>query len=268
MLFNKDSKPLVKCLGLLAIMVMVFIAIIAFNVLFGLNIDTSSTSSLLIIQGITTIGMFALPMFIYNIIFEDKSLNIKTFNQKSPVKDFIIAIVLILLSNFLISLFSTPDANNEFIEKCLENKNLSNYFVMMIVIALTPAICEEWFFRAGLQKIFISWSRNAWVGIILASCIFSIFHGDFANFIPRAVLGFVLGILYHYSNNIWVNISAHFFNNGLIVTAYFFNIKFLLEENNENPTLSSYLLAGLALLAIVAFIYYNEAKRKQKTIEK
>ena len=201
-------------------------------------------------------------------VFEDKKLNIDTFNKKSSITSFLTAIGLIVVSNFLIALFSTPDANNEFIEQCLENKRILRYFAMMIVIALIPAICEEWFFRAGLQKIFISWSRNTWVGIILASCIFSMFHGDFANFIPRAVLGFVLGILYHYSNNIWVNISAHFFNNGLIVTAYFFHIDFLLEENNSSPTLSSYLLAGLALLAIAAFIYYNEAKRKQNTIEK
>lgn len=268
MLFLKNSKPLVKCFGLLAIMAMFFIAIVAFNIVLGININTCSTSTLLVIQGITTIAMFALPMFIYNIVFEDKKLNIDTFNKKSSITSFLTAIGLIVVSNFLIALFATPDANNEFIEKCLESKSILRYFAMMIVIALIPAICEEWFFRAGLQKIFCNWSKNAWIGIILASCIFSLFHGDFANFIPRAILGFVLGILYHYSNNIWVNISAHFFNNGLIVTAYFFNIKFLLEENNENPTLSSYLLAGLALLEIVSFIYYNETKRKQKTIEK
>lgn len=268
MLFFKNSKPLVKCFGLLAIMAMFFIAIIAFNILLLPKTDISSPVNLLILQGITTIGLFALPMFVYNIAFEDKRVNIDTFNKKSPISSFLIAIVLMLVSNFLISLFSTPDANNEFIEKCLESKSLLRYLGMMSVIALIPAICEEWFFRAGLQKIFCEWSKNAWIGIILASCIFSLFHGDFANFIPRAILGFVLGILYHYSNNIWVNISAHFFNNGLIVTAYFFNIKFLLEENNENPTLSSYLLAVLALLAIVSFIYYNETKHKQKTIEK
>jgi ABC-type antimicrobial peptide transport system permease subunit len=40
-------------------------------------------------------------------------------------------------------------------------------------------------------------------------------------FLSRAVLGFVLGLMYQRSKNIWVNIGAHFLNNALALIQLF-----------------------------------------------
>ncbi|MBQ7984158.1 MAG: CPBP family intramembrane metalloprotease, partial [Bacteroidales bacterium] len=77
-----------------------------------------------------------------------------------------------------------------------------------------PAILEEWFFRGVLQRLFISWTKRVWVGLILASTVFSLIHFDLPNFFARFVLGMMLGMLYLYSGNIWTNITYHFINNA------------------------------------------------------
>lgn len=100
--------------------------------------------------------------------------------------------------------------------------NIGDYFLSLLVIALAPAIFEEVFFRGGLQNILIGWTKNSWIGIILASIIFSAVHGSYFGFLPRVGLGIVLGLVYFNSKNIWLNIIMHFLNNAIVVTQMYY----------------------------------------------
>ena len=55
----------------------------------------------------------------------------------------------------------------------------------------------------------------------MSSLIFSLIHFSLYLFLSRALLGFVLGLMYYKSKNIWVNIIAHFLNNFIAVTQLF-----------------------------------------------
>ncbi len=103
----------------------------------------------------------------------------------------------------------------------LTMKSASDYIISLIVIALLPALFEEMLFRGCLQKIMISWTRNAFIGILIASILFSAFHASYYGFLPRLFLGIVLGYIYYYSKNIWLNITMHFLNNAFQVTAIY-----------------------------------------------
>ncbi|MBF9222869.1 CPBP family intramembrane glutamic endopeptidase [Hymenobacter ruricola] len=85
--------------------------------------------------------------------------------------------------------------------------------VALVVVALVPAIGEELMFRGVIQKNLVRWF-SPHVGVWLAAAIFSAIHLQFFGFVPRFVLGLVLGYLYLWSGNILVSMAAHFTQNA------------------------------------------------------
>ncbi|MBX0292520.1 CPBP family intramembrane metalloprotease [Hymenobacter sp. HSC-4F20] len=87
------------------------------------------------------------------------------------------------------------------------------FVVALLVMAVVPAVSEELFFRGVLQRNLVQWAGQH-AGIWLAAAIFSAIHLQFQGFIPRFVLGLVLGYLYEWSGNILVPMTAHFTQNA------------------------------------------------------
>ncbi len=81
-----------------------------------------------------------------------------------------------------------------------------DYVTALFVMALAPAIFEEILFRSTMQPLFIGWTKNVWVGIIITSVLFSAIHFSFFGFLSRAALGIVLGLLFYQTKNIWLSI--------------------------------------------------------------
>jgi membrane protease YdiL (CAAX protease family) len=99
--------------------------------------------------------------------------------------------------------------------KFLTNFNSGARFAVgVVVIALVPAIAEELVFRGVIQKNLVRWF-SPHVGVWLGAAIFSAIHFQFFGFVPRFVLGLVLGYLYLWSGNILVSMAAHFTQNAL-----------------------------------------------------
>ncbi|RZL16598.1 MAG: CPBP family intramembrane metalloprotease [Hymenobacter sp.] len=99
--------------------------------------------------------------------------------------------------------------------KFLTNFNtLGRLLVGLLVIAIVPAIAEELVFRGGVQRCLVQWFGSRHVGVWLAAAIFSAIHVQFFGFVPRFVLGLVLGYLYEWSGNILVSMAAHFTQNA------------------------------------------------------
>jgi membrane protease YdiL (CAAX protease family) len=100
-------------------------------------------------------------------------------------------------------------------------KGVGDYIVALLVMAAAPAIFEEILFRGALQQIFVGWTKNSFFGILLASILFSAIHFSYFGFLPRTALGLILGYVFYYSKNLWLNILIHFLYNGIIVTQLF-----------------------------------------------
>lgn len=97
-------------------------------------------------------------------------------------------------------------------------KTRADYILTLITLAAAPAMFEEILFRGGFQQVFIGWTNNKWAGIIITSILFSAFHFSYFGFLPRLALGVILGLIFLYSKNIWLNIFLHFLNNAFVVT--------------------------------------------------
>lgn len=103
----------------------------------------------------------------------------------------------------------------------------------LLLIAILPAISEELFFRGFMQSVFHKLMRNVHLAVWITAILFSAFHMQFLGFVPRMILGAVLGYAAVYSGSLLVPMLGHFINNGLAVTMTYFYGPEMLEADAE-----------------------------------
>ncbi|MDX1666672.1 MAG: CPBP family intramembrane glutamic endopeptidase [Saprospiraceae bacterium] len=133
----------------------------------------------------------------------------------------------------------------------------------LLIVAVLPAIGEELLFRGILQRRLETHLGNAAAAIWIAALIFSAFHLQFEGFLPRLVLGAVLGYLYVWTRNLWVPILAHFFSNGAQVVAQYVSGGALMEMELEPPQDPHWAAAFFSLIALLGIGYYLRKTREE-----
>jgi uncharacterized protein len=141
------------------------------------------------------------------------------------------------------------------IKALLSNRTIPNLVINLVFVALFAGVGEELFFRGVIQRLLIRIFRSAWPGIIAAAFLFSLFHFQFLGFIPRFILGILLGAIYWYSGSLWPAILAHFFYDAFIIVLVYFNPEMI---NNPDASIlentKSLLTMALISLALVIFL--------------
>ena len=125
------------------------------------------------------------------------------------------------------------------------------FIVGLVVIAVVPAISEELVFRGVIQRNLVQWFNSRHVGVWLAAAIFSAIHFQFFGFVPRFVLGLVLGYLYEWSGNILVPMAAHFTQNAFQIVLLYMQQHQLLSSDTFNPDSTEALPWWLQLLSLL-----------------
>jgi hypothetical protein len=145
--------------------------------------------------------------------------------------------------------------------------SLSEFLVVVIVIAVTPAICEELMFRGLIQRTLegtnpssapslhhggSTGARRGMTAAISAGIIFGIYHMNPFTLIPLAALGVYFGFIVYRTQNIVPAMVAHFFNNFLACLAAYLKLDddFLAIAPTEKPT-ATVLALNFSLSAIV-----------------
>jgi len=113
------------------------------------------------------------------------------------------------------------EQSEEALKGLLHMDNWAELLVNIILIALLPALGEELVFRGIVQQQLMRRIANPWVAILVSAAVFSAAHFQFDGFLPRMLLGFLLGWLYWRTRNFWVPVAGHFFNNGLQVVGQY-----------------------------------------------
>jgi membrane protease YdiL (CAAX protease family) len=87
---------------------------------------------------------------------------------------------------------------------------------------------------------------------------------EFLGFIPRFLMGLMLGYLFDWSKNIWVNIAAHALNNGISVIAYFMFVKGYTSTDIDN--MDHYGIAPTAIavvfFAVLFYLFYKNVNQQ------
>ena len=142
-------------------------------------------------------------------------------------------------------------------EAFLKMENTSDLLFNLFLIAFIPAIGEEMVFRGVLQKKLHSILQSTHLAIFVSSFIFSAIHMQFFGFLPRFILGIILGYLFYYSKNLWMPIIAHFINNALAVLIMYsaFANKLNTDISEIEKTDINFLQASISFVVVMLFIY-------------
>ncbi|MEP6514221.1 MAG: type II CAAX endopeptidase family protein [Parafilimonas sp.] len=223
-----------------------------------------------LLQFLSTFFFMALPAVFFSVITQRKPFQYLGFNMAPSGKQtfLIVGIVftalfvsgslgelnqLIPLSKGLTKYFqSLEDEYSKEVIALINLKSSADYIIALIIIAFLPALFEEMFFRGCLQQLMIILFRNTIAGIIVTSLFFSAIHLSFYGFLPRLFLGIMLGYIFYYSKNLWLNIAAHFLNNAFAVTQMY-ALSRAGKLNTESMDENFPLYYGL--VAIVAFYF-------------
>lgn len=141
--------------------------------------------------------------------------------------------------------------------------SIKDLFINLLVIAVLPALGEEFLFRGIVQRLFSEWFRNVHAGIWISAAVFSAIHLQFFGFIPRMLLGACFGYMLLWSGSIWLPVIAHFFNNAAAVISawYVFNHEGAFNPDQLGVESGGNFLVLLSALTVTLFIFSFYAQR-------
>ncbi|RZK93005.1 MAG: CPBP family intramembrane metalloprotease [Pedobacter sp.] len=287
--FKPENSPFVQMLYLLAFAIVgvIVFAILGIAVVFftsgldGLRAaalndfrDMSAFKILLVAQ---QIGLFLVPAVLLTIV-EGKRLP-TFYGMKAPNVSLLMLVAVLSicwmpimgLSNewnqkmvfpeFLKGLEqwmrSMEDSAAKTTEAILKMKNIGDLLVNVLIIAIVPAICEEFIFRGAVQRTIFRIKSNPHVAIWLSAIIFSAIHFQFYGFLPRLLLGAAFGYVYFWTGSIWYAVFAHFLNNAYaVIVAYYLQANSKSYTNAEDLDMPwyGYLISAILTLALFGLV--------------
>ena len=228
--------------------------------------DYNNTTLITVIRGmqiIQFISLFLIPTFLCAWLFSTNSKKYLGLQMPSNLGYFLVGVGVMLLAipavNFLGEInrqvqFPAGIANwmkeqeaeaAKTIKALLSKHTIKDLLLNIITVAGLAAVGEELLFRGIAQRLLIKMFKNPWAGIIVAAFLFSAMHIQFYGFVPRFVLGILLGVIYWYSGSLWTAILAHFMYDAVLIIVVYFNPESLKDENTLN-------LSNIALVAVVS----------------
>lgn len=258
----------------------------------GGSIYPEDTMMLYLLLGISSIATFLLPALFLQII-EKRQVDYFPKESAHLGKYLVLSLLFLLACNPAMELVSRwnmemtlpesfqgmeawmrgkEDEMAELTEKLVMVESLEYLLLNLFVMAVIPAIVEEFYFRGALQKIFIRLFNNVHVAIWVTAIIFSAIHVQFYGFFPRMLLGLIFGYAFLWSRNIWVPVFAHFLNNASVtLIAYFYarEGKTYYDLQNSNPYSLPLYIGSIILSIGIAYYFYmiSQNKNKQNGLE-
>lgn len=278
-------------------------AIVGFNLLggvivlaiYGTDIKNADPTSLILINGLSQIVVLVgLPLLLCKILHVQVRETMHLFRpQQGHIVLFLLAIPLTISAQIFGSVLSSiwmdflslfPDLYSQLLEiqKLMDDMMAQlvrietpfELFIMLIGVALIPAITEEFFFRGFL---FTNIERSGEymktaIAVMLTSLAFGASHFSPFNLPGLTLLGALFAWMMVTSGTIYIGMFGHFFNNALIVVIlYIFQHDKQLSQSLTGST-SIPPAQSLPILFISAGALYLLAKMfdkraKQLTIE-
>ena len=238
-------------------------------------------------QTLTNISFFIIPAFIAAYMFSDNVLEYLGLRQGAHTKWFVATLFVMLTAipciNMLVTLNemivfpkSLAALEKWFMNYEFEAQNTTRLFLSVdntsgllfniFMMALLPAIGEELIFRGLLHKIFLRWTGNVHIAIIVTGLLFSLMHLQFYGLFPRWLLGVMFGYMLVWSGTIWLPVFAHFVNNAVIVVIFYFIHKEVIPGEIETLGTSSsdlpLIIFSTALCVVLLYVMCKKWRRQ------
>lgn len=282
------------CMFLFNMSIVSFLAIAAVPALFGVE-NTADVlagklngavemNAFFFIQGISTLGGFALTAMMFAVLEAGEFKHHLRLKIYPSLKVLLLAVASIIVSQFFIeflveinqkislpaslqSLYDYQKQAEQVTNALMSFTDIGHLILASVVMALIPAIGEEFFFRGLLLGDLLKGKVHPAIAIPVTGLIFAISHGQYDNTLAIFALGSFLGYLYYVSGSLWLPIAAHFVNNFLaVLLKYLFNIGVISSDLAEAKT--PLYATILSLLIFALFIYlFNKWRNPASFVE-
>lgn len=260
------------------------------SLLNGVQVESSESINFLkYMQVIQSIGLFVVPPFILGLLYHGNVKEYLLIDRTTKIRSFVLAVfgllAIVPFINFLgdiNSKMSLPaslsglenwmrnmeDNAKVLIDKFMAVQGIGGLLFNVFMIAVLPAIGEEFMFRGVIQRIFINWTKNHHWGIWITAFLFSAMHMQFYGFLPRMVLGAMFGYLLVWTGTMWVPVLAHFFNNLVGVLGYFLigkgTISKDIEQFGTDPGELFVVIISVLVVGWLLYLIYKDEHLKTK----
>ena len=284
---------------LISAVVFTLISTLAATVIYGIDLahlqevlnDSSNPRAipmLKFIQAFSAIGAFIFPALAIAFLFDHQPMNYLSISKRINITSALLVVVALIaalpLINYLGDLTSRMSLPSflsgiekwmkeseakaaELTKQFLEMHSRSDLLLNIFLIGLLPAIGEELLFRGIIQKIFSEWSKNIHIGIWASAILFSAMHLQFYGFIPRMMLGGMMGYLLVWSGSLWLPILAHFVNNAsAVIFIYLFKEEMMSVDPDKIGIENDYLfvISSALVTGFLLWIVYKKEKRRKE----
>lgn len=294
----KSKSPLnhfllLVSIALASLFIIGFVGTLVLSKITGIDIVTMSDSSkwkyndgnvVTMIRGmqiIQFVSLFLLPSFLCARLFSTDTKKYLGLRLPAHSGYFIAAAAMMLLAIPMVNFLGELNRNVRFpagmaswmqeqeaeaaksIKALLSKHTIKDLMLNIICIAGLAAVGEELLFRGIAQRLLIRIFKSPVAGIVIAAFLFSAMHIQFYGFLPRFVLGILLGFIYWYSGSLWVSVIAHFVYDAFLIVVVYYSPASLNDENALQ--LSNLALAGAVSCAIVAALFVWMKKKSTTT---
>jgi uncharacterized protein len=263
--------------------------------IFGLKVENAPVNSVRLMTMAAQVLFILLPALLFTKWFYvdvTRVLRVKIPNIKE-LSLFTLGIIILtpLLENYIIIqtwcikqlalhfhlinvVKSFLDKLNDFMENTYGNLLKPNSWaeggLIILVVAIVPALCEETMFRGFIQRSFEFKMKPFWAALITA-VFFGLYHFNPYDLIPLISLGFFFGYASYTSNSILVPMFLHFLNNFAAIMVYFIAGDKKLLENTPDPNVdlkSAFVILFILLILFIGVIYLIKRFYSQKELRK
>ena len=165
---------------------------------------------------------------------------------KTPATGFGRALIGFIIFTLGASFLLAPLQLNDFGTTEMFHLMKDNIWCLLLICIVGP-LTEELVFREGVVRHLSYKKMQPVTAAIVGAVLFGIVHGNPAQMLPAAFIGFILGLFYVRTGDIQLCAAAHIFNNSIAVLLFFFPT---IEETMENLPISSSLVIGGVLAAV------------------
>lgn len=261
-------------------------------IVFGFDLDKAPIDGLRLITMAGQILFILLPALIFSkLIYEDVGKIIRLrIPDWTEIILFVVGIGILtpLLQSYLYiqnyyievwaqhsesinTLKSFFDSLNELVDKTYGNllraSGIPELLLVVLVVAVVPAVSEEVMFRGFIQRSF-EMKIKPFIAAFLTAVFFSLYHFNPYGLIPLAVLGFYFGFAAYTSRTLLIPVLLHFLNNFTAVMLYFIiGSEELIKSDvsaKSGEDLGFYILVTIALTVVFALLiiiikkYYSQ----------
>ncbi len=249
------------------------------EVVSGVFHSNTELYAFLFVQGVVSLGWFALTAVMFSALEAGEVVRHLRIDVFPPVKFLVLTVFAILavqffieylvetnqkipLPSFLSFLEKLQQQSKTVTDSVMKMNTLPQLLAVSLVMAVVPAIAEEFFFRGLVLGDLLKAKANPVFSIVFTGFAFAVLHLEFDYTLAIWALGIFLGYLYYISGSLWLPVAAHFANNFLAVQfKYLYNKGIITNDITEAKTPLYITLISLAVFALCIFLFYKWQNR-------